>query len=581
MSARRAGLALGLAVLAGATACGLHPPSDVRVDRRVVDDIGSEPDVRRLPPGPSSGESPEQVVRGFLGAASALDSDHALAREFLTSDVRWDDQAGASVYDPTTLSVRQLPPVRGQSSNQVRVRLRADRVATVDDDGAYLPARGSIDVTFPVERVGRDWRIAASPPGVLLTTRDLTRAYRPVQRYLLSAQGNVLVPDPVYLPGTRDSLPGTAVRALFAGPSSWLAPAVRSEVPPDLERLGSVVVDDGVAVVDLDRVAFDVPLDVRPLLVAQLGATLGTVPGVDMVRVLAEGRAYQERDPAGPAVVPQALRPRLDGPTLAVGPDGGLLQVQAPQPGEAPAGVIPTPGPSQDLLTAVADPNGSGTIAAIRSEGLGGQLLVGPLGGLREVPVPVGYMLGPTWLPGRGVLVLVPGPRLLLVTPQGRVSTLVGGILSILGQAQEMAVSPDGARIILRTGPLDPSRPGPGVASRLWLGRIAVRNGRPVPEGWVQIATGLDDAGHVSWSGSTQLVLTGRRGDTAPGLWRVDLGRLEDPVRVPTEGLPATPTAVSAAPGRSLFVVAGARLWRLDGERWTDLGPAKTVAQPH
>ena len=61
-----------LSLLCGTAACGMSPPNGVRVDRQVVGRLDDEPDVRRLPSGPRPGETPEQVVRGFLGAAAAV-----------------------------------------------------------------------------------------------------------------------------------------------------------------------------------------------------------------------------------------------------------------------------------------------------------------------------------------------------------------------------------------------------------------------------------------------------------------------------------------------------------------------------
>jgi hypothetical protein len=113
------------------------------------------------------------------------------------------------------------------------------------------------------------------------------------------------------------------------------------------------------------------------------------------------------------------------------------------------------------------------------------------------------------------------------------------------------------------------------------MARIAVRGGRPVAEGWTALTTGLDELAAPSWSSATEIVVTGRRAGGPRGLWRVSIARLADPERIPLDGLPSVPSVVSAASGRGLLVVAGGVLWRLDGERWTGLGPARSVAQPH
>jgi hypothetical protein len=114
----------------------------------------------------------------------------------------------------------------------------------------------------------------------------------------------------------------------------------------------------------------------------------------------------------------------------------------------------------------------------------------------------------------------------------------------------------------------------------LWVGRVGHEDGRPVVGGWFRWATGLDDVAHVSWSGQTSMVVTGRRAGGPPGLWRLALDRLTDPERIGLDGLPQVPTQVSAAPGRDLLAIADGQLWRLAGEHWTRLAGARAVAQP-
>ncbi len=612
---RRAGTRLRPALLllaaatVGATACGLSPPDGVRVDRRVAGGL-EEPEIRRLPSGPRPGDSPEEVVRGFLGAAAAApEAGHGLARGFLAPGTTWNDLAGATVYDPASLTVQQVrrpapstgpavpitspgasptaSPSPNAAADLVELRLQAAQVATVAADGSYLPAAGRIDLRFHLVRSDREWRIDRLPAGLAVTSRDLSRSYRPVTRFLLAPDRDVLVPDPLYVGGTRSSTPGVAVRSLVAGPSGWLAPAVRSAIPAGLAPLGSVVVSaDGTALVDFDRAAFGVPGATRPLVVGQLASTLGTVPGVESVRVQVEGRAYQQGEPVVGASEPTGLRPTVDGPTYAVATDGGLLRIEDAQPGETPTAVLRVPGGPTDLTAAAPDPSGSGTLAAIRREGTTSHLLVGPLGALRSTAVRSERLIGPSWLPGQGVAVVAAGgpgaARLVLATAAGEQVPLAD--LTALGDVRDMAVSPDGTRIVVRTGAVPgeagSASTGSGGGSAVWVGRVGRKDGRPVVDGWFRWATGLDDVGHLSWSGQTSLVVTGRRAGGAPGLWRLFLDRLSEPERIGLDGLPAAPTQVGAAPGRDMLAVAGGQLWRLDGERWTRLTGAVGVAQP-
>ena len=65
--------------------------------RAVVD----EPAVRVLPRDPVVGQSPEEVVSGFLEASASFEVDHEVARRFLSPSAAesWNADAGVTVID--------------------------------------------------------------------------------------------------------------------------------------------------------------------------------------------------------------------------------------------------------------------------------------------------------------------------------------------------------------------------------------------------------------------------------------------------------------------------------------------------
>jgi hypothetical protein len=205
---------------------------------------------------------------------------------------------------------------------------------------------------------------------------------------------------------------------------------------------------------------------------------------------------------------------------------------------------------------------------------------------MHRILLPSDPLTAPTWVPGHGVVVLLKGIGLVLVSPSGTTSTISDSRLGLLGTPQQVAVSPDGTRIALRTGPAQPgsspAEPGePVEPSTVWVGRLARHGSAIAAEAWLPVATGVQDVAELAWSGPAELLVTGRRTDSPVALWRVDLARLADPVRLAGAGLPAVPGPVSASDGASPLVVDAGHAWRLDGERWTDLGPVRAVARPH
>ncbi|WP_345706129.1 hypothetical protein [Kitasatospora paranensis] len=94
--------------------------------------------------------------------------------------------------------------------------------------------------TFVKQTEGADkgeWRIDRLPDGLIVDQTNFKNAYRAVHRYFFassdpSAEGAaaaaaVMVPDPIYLRRRTDPLTAAA-KALVAGPSRWLAPAVHT-----------------------------------------------------------------------------------------------------------------------------------------------------------------------------------------------------------------------------------------------------------------------------------------------------------------------------------------------------------------
>lgn len=290
-SARTIGALVAVALLAG---CATVPTSGP-VDRHTPQATGVNSGVRIDPLPPADGASPLLVVEGFLHAMSVYQADYAVARQYLTpsASAAWHPESGVQVY------ADGVPPAE--------YGLSAPMTGTIDADGVYRPGPGTVRThNFQlVKDDGAQWRISNPPEGLLVSRYVFTTGFAAVSLHFLDRSGTTLVPDPRYF-ATGDQALEEAARAQLAGPSAWLAPAVRSL---DLAGVGvaSVTVDDeGTAVVVLDGAASSLDAEARRDVLAELTYTLTGFAQVSAVQVSAAGQVW--RDDSGQAVVrPQAF----------------------------------------------------------------------------------------------------------------------------------------------------------------------------------------------------------------------------------------------------------------------------------
>ena len=193
--------------------------------------------VRLLPAGPQPGVAPEGLVNGFLKDMGSFEEDHKAARSYMLPDLReeWSPDSSVQVFqDLDTVDFDSEISTDGLTAT---VRIRSSLVATIDEDGKYLPNDddGLFEVPFHLAREGGDpegeWRIQDMPEELILSQLDVERTHRPLNLYYFNPEGSALVPDPVYLPVSSEELTERLLRRLIAGPSDWLEPAVRSAFP--------------------------------------------------------------------------------------------------------------------------------------------------------------------------------------------------------------------------------------------------------------------------------------------------------------------------------------------------------------
>ena len=231
--ARRAVLAAALA----ATAAGcVRVPDRGPVSSRPRSTDGTlVPDIRTYPEPPVEGIGPEAVVNGFLEACAVPGPDFTTARRYLTTTAaaRWDPTAVVTVFGDQSFraqSSRDAGPVSARPLPE-SVTLSGTLTGRLDPVGTFTVAPGgtAFSVVFTLAREAGQWRLADPPAGLLVADDDFTRQYSPWQVLFLNPAGTSTVPDAVYLPD-RGAQAAALVQRLVAGPSGWLAPAVRSAV---------------------------------------------------------------------------------------------------------------------------------------------------------------------------------------------------------------------------------------------------------------------------------------------------------------------------------------------------------------
>ncbi|HEY7146677.1 MAG TPA: LpqB family beta-propeller domain-containing protein [Streptosporangiaceae bacterium] len=341
-----------------------------------------------LPSGPRKGWTPGQIVTGFLEANASFANHFAIARKFLTkSEARsWQPDGAVTVVSDLHSGPPNFVPKRQpneQSEKETSVFVTGSQLASLTGSGQYLTAPGTKQsYTFQLIRVGSEWRISqmlvpvrrgdqVTQQGVsqrlMLTKDELERVYQQRNLYFLDPYGEVLVPDPVFVPqnDTSSDLATRLVRGLLNNPQGWLAGAARTAFPRGTKLAGPVSINGPNATVSLTVPGRAVTSVSEEDLAAQLVWTLtstsyGPTP-IQIVVIQVNGRTltlnggpfqrpkgYQEWVPAhppdaGPYFISRSgtVR-RISASGLAGSQPGSARFSAAPVSGQAGAGGVPS-----------------------------------------------------------------------------------------------------------------------------------------------------------------------------------------------------------------------------------------------
>jgi hypothetical protein len=526
---------LGLLLWAGCSAIPVTGPvrSEPR-SRSGQNDAG----LAIAPGPPPQGARVADIVDGFLLAMATSEPDYLTARLYLTDQAAqtWSPQSEVLIYgDDAVLLV---------SDNQVT--LSAPVIGQLDADGAFAGSttpRWEHDFGL-VRNSSGEWRISQPPTGLALSHYLFTASFIRIDAYFFDQDWSVLVPDSRYLPRGDWGLT-SAVEAVLAGPSSWLAPVVANAAQPGLRLNGQPSMDgSGLVDVRLNDAVSELSSEAADRLVVQLTATVRQMPNVTALRltvgqtaqrttaVEASVRSIEAYDAV--KIGPPSLLYGLDEQGL-VGLDGALAPNRSGLGGETRFGPIE----AGDGLAV--SPDGLSVAVAAAGQLVWGSLVGGgepdrsilTQSGLRRPQFEDGQKIWAMASPsGDSELWLSQGETVRSLRPSG----LVGA------QVRSFSLSPDGQRLALVAE----------IDGRLELGLLQVRrqsgqvvdlaNWRPIRPLWESNPLTVSD---VSWVGLSALAIVAARPSGIGQAYLIDLDgvdvqELGRPSDAPLVGLAAT-----------------------------------------
>ncbi|MCC4909580.1 LpqB family beta-propeller domain-containing protein [Microbacterium sp. cx-59] len=271
-------IALVLAGCAGLPTTGPVQPVPQETAQAEVPDITFRPDA------PQAGASPQQIVEGFVRAASGPQNDWDTARLFLAPDFRdsWEPEAGVIV---DVLSDRVYTPISDEALD-----LQVTPRATVDEHGSYAPSDGGTAAPLSyalAQQSDGEWRITSAPNGILLDEDFFRSVFRSYSLMYFDPTWEFLVPDTRFFP-TYNAATRIADALVNGAPSAWLADAVKTAFPETVDLLPSVPAIGGVAQAQLSQQALTLDQTTLDRMQTQLASSLASAQ-VSQVEMLVDG----------------------------------------------------------------------------------------------------------------------------------------------------------------------------------------------------------------------------------------------------------------------------------------------------
>lgn len=292
------------AIVLTTTACAQLPKSgEIKTGPNV--ESGLETDyLYYSPSGPTAGDSPEEIVLGFLNAGTGPQNDYEVAKSYLATSFRnqWDPNNEVLIQDGSPKVTLTLD---GTASVIIPI------AAKINARGQYqaMPAGSTETIRIKLGKEVGQWRISSAPNLISVIRPVFDVVFKAYALYFFDNQLKQLVPDVRWFP-SRASTSTRLVTALLGGPSDWLVPAVRSAIPSGTKlSLSTVTVADGIATVDLSSKALEASATERRMMQVQIRETLIQLNSVYSVNVTVQRSALEANSWTFPAVQNQIVTP--------------------------------------------------------------------------------------------------------------------------------------------------------------------------------------------------------------------------------------------------------------------------------
>lgn len=270
-----------------------------------------DPEVQFIADSPQAGASQEEILRGFIDAASSPREDYATAREFLAPKIRstWEPDLNVIVDEAAQRSYL--------SADETSMNLTVAPVAEVNAEGEYteFSTRTPLTQGYSFIKVKDEWRISVAPDRVILDSHRFNDVFGSYALTFFDPSWSYLIPDLRWFP-SRTSTGTRIVKALLDGPSPLLAGAVATAFPEGTTLTkGAVPVVGDVAQVDLSSEVFEADDLTFQRIRAQIAGSLTGVSAINSVSVTVNNNTEDL-----PALTLQS--PRADPRALVLSKDG-------------------------------------------------------------------------------------------------------------------------------------------------------------------------------------------------------------------------------------------------------------------
>lgn len=275
---RAAAAVASCALLAGCVGMPTEGPVEVSQGTTEVDDV---PGISFDPRPPRSGESPADIVAGFLEAMKATPIRTTVARQFLSSDA-----ADAWVPEEQIITYAELGDATG--STDVRIAMKDVNLYDVRGSWQRTVAGRALDLSL-VEEDG-EWRIDGVPDALIVPESWFDDWYQRVSLYFFDPTAEVLVPEPVFVP-RGEQFASSLVLGLLAQPTVESQDVIRTYFPAGTTQGLSVPISSGIAEVALSGDPDAIDQDTADRMLIQLVETLRQEPRINAVQLSVGGRA--------------------------------------------------------------------------------------------------------------------------------------------------------------------------------------------------------------------------------------------------------------------------------------------------